>query len=562
MKEAKCDVVFYFGDPDERNSLYQLKQWIQPLERLAKHTRVAVVTASDRAAELVQQTTLKHRNYASMEESIQFYDELSPAIILYPNQFFENFSIWGNPDAFHVFVSHGESDKTYMSQNSLQFFDYVFTAGDIAKMRIRDHVPGFSQVRCVNIGRPQLLDKVGPTPDFFRRDNNRQVILYAPTWEGGLPQNRYGSLQSHGLAMVRAILKHGDMYQLIYKPHPFTGSIFPAASKINKKISDEIRSAGSGHVVDQSPFGWQAREADLLITDVSAVAYDWLATAKPILITKPNEIRAEVYAGGILGAVELIDARNASDICKRIEESLRSSDSSEFFAKWSRKYFASAIDKTTQTERFVLEVLNLLLRKRPTYKARQVRQEGRSSRRSGFRGFLINRLPLKFKLRVIDAISTAFNWPVETLDTVALHLSVNGLNTSVLRELAQSRSVLLVAGSTVNFVKLELLRLKDKNLRGNLQVRFAPSAKDVVALIKSQQPTQILYLSHGAHNHFGIRLNGIKHVLYKPEKQAGFVVDHNLIAYNEIVTGSSEIKTAIESRVFRPEGWNISLTSS
>jgi len=562
LNTAKCDVVFYFGDPEERNSLYQLRQWIQPLERLAKHCEVAVVTASKKAAELVQQTSLRGHNYANMEDSIDFLNELSPAVILYPNQFFGNFSIWGNPDAFHVFVSHGESDKTYMSQNSLQFFDYVFTAGHIAKMRIRDHVPGFSQVRCVNIGRPQLLDEVGPTPNFFLRDNNRQVILYAPTWEGGLPQNRYGSVQSHGLAMVRAILAHGGKYQLIYKPHPFTGSIFPAASEINRKICDEIGSAGSGHVVDQSPFGWQAKEADLLITDVSAVAYDWLATAKPILITKPKENKAEVYAGGILGAVELIDARDASDICQRIENSLTSSNSAEFFSQWSAKYFASAIDESTQTERFVLETLKLVRKNKGSYNWEPKRKQSDTSRRTGLRRFVIRKLPLKFKLRLLNTLSTLLSWPAHEVETLALHLSADRIDGKLIRELTQHGSTLLLVGTIDNFIKTWLLRLEDKTLLRNLQVRFTPAAKDVVALIRNQRTEEVLYLTHDAINHFGIRLNGIKHVLYKPEQQAGFMVDHNLIAYNEIRTDSLELKTEIESRVVRPEGWNIVLTGS
>jgi hypothetical protein len=559
MSNSKYEVVFYFGDPEERNSLYQLKQWIQPLERLSKYCKVAVATANEKAAAVVAASQLQGFNYKNMDESVKFVNDLSPKVILYPNQFFRNFSIWAYPDAFHVFVSHGESDKTYMSQNSLQFFDYVFTAGNVAKMRIRDHVPGFSQLRCINIGRPQLLDEVPPASEKFLKDADRKTILYAPTWEGGLPQNRYGSVQTHGLEIVKAILSHGDKYQLIYKPHPFTGSIFPAAAEENRKIIAEVEAAGKGHIFDSSPFGWQPKVADLMITDVSAVAYDWLATAKPILITKPLETAAEIYQGGILGALELVEAKDAGNICSRIEKSLSARNSSAFFQHWSNQYYESAIEETTQTERFVAETMKLLATKRNSLSGSNVITPKKPSTRASLRRFLIGKLPLNLKLRIIQIVSASLNWPTRKAETVALHLSVPEISEKLVLDLAKSNSTLLLVGTLDNFAKANIMKLRHPGLRRNLQVRFTPAAKDVVAFIKQQNPQEIFYLTHDAINHFGIRLNGIMHILYKPEDQSRFRVDHNLIAYNEILSSDSILKSEIQAKIVRPEGWNITL---
>lgn len=555
----QAEVVFYFGDPEERNSLYQLKQWIQPLERLSKYCQVAVVTANKLAAEVVGASALQGFNYKNMEESVQFITDLNPKIILYPNQFFRNFSIWAYPGAFHIFVSHGESDKTYMSQNSLQFFDYVFTAGNVAKMRIRDHVPGFSQLRCINIGRPQLLDQVPAGSDRFIKDDSRKTILYAPTWEGGLPQNRYGSVESHGLEIVKAILSQGDKYQLIYKPHPFTGSIFPTAAEENRKIIAELQSAGNGHIYDSSPFGWQPKLADLMITDVSAVAYDWLATAKPILITKPREIKAEIYQGGILGALELIEEKDSGEICSRIEKSLGDRNSSVFFQHWSEQYYETAIVENTQTERFIEETMKLLEAKHNDVRRSDHIKPKKVSTRTTLRRFLIGKLPLNLKLRIIQLISASLNWPTRKAETVALHLSVPEISEKLVLDLTQSTSTLLLVGTLDNFAKANFMKFRHSGLKHNLQVRFTPAAKDVVALIKQQNPQEIFYLTHDAINHFGIRLNGIKHVLYKPENQSRFRVDHNLIAYNEILSSASKLKSEIQAKVERPEGWNITL---
>ena len=48
-----------------------------------------------------------------------------------------------------------------------------------------------------------------------------------------------------------------------------------------------LAKAGDRHLVDSGGYGWQWDFADACITDVSAVAYDWLATGKPLLITEP-----------------------------------------------------------------------------------------------------------------------------------------------------------------------------------------------------------------------------------------------------------------------------------
>ena len=559
MVAGKFDVVFYFGDPEQRNSLYQLKQWIQTLERLSKFCKVAVVTANLKAAAVVDSSQLQGFNYKNMDDAVQFVNDLSPKVILYPNQFFKNFSVWSYPGAFHVFVSHGESDKTYMSQNSLQFFDYVFTAGDVAKKRIRDHVPGFSQVRCINIGRPQVLDAIPPAPKNFHRDEGRKLILYAPTWEGGLPQNRYGSVQSHGFEIVRAILTQGDKFQLIYKPHPFTGTVFPAAGEENRRIIQAVSSAGNGHLYDSSPFGWQPQVADLMITDVSAVAYDWLATAKPILITKPTDASAEIYQGGILGALDLIDANDASEICSRIEKSLSNKNSQTFFNNWSRKYYASAIVESTKTERFIAETLTLINKKSTFDRNTTIVKPRKTYRSTSIRRAIIKRMPLSLKLIILQLIGSFVNWPTRKAERIALHLSVPSVSEKLLLDCTGDKSTLLLVGTLDNFFRANAVRLRNRSLRKLLQVRFTPAAKDVVARIRKQAPREIFYLTHDETNHYGIRLNGIRHVLYKPEHQHKFKVDHNLIAYNEIISGDAGLKSEIELTVQRPEGWKITL---
>lgn len=130
------NVVFFFGDSVERKSLYQLRQWLSPLSRLAEQTSVKVVCSTEEASLAAKSSGLEVIRGNSIGHAIQLTKSLKPKVILYPNMFYENYPLWAEGAATHVFVSHGESDKSYMSQNAIKFFDYLFVAGEMAIERI------------------------------------------------------------------------------------------------------------------------------------------------------------------------------------------------------------------------------------------------------------------------------------------------------------------------------------------------------------------------------------------------------------------------------------------
>ena len=55
----------------------------------------------------------------------------------------------------------------------------------------------------------------------------------------------------------------------------------------DKAIRALLAKGGDRHLIDREGYGWQWDFADACITDISAVAYDWLATGKPLVITEP-----------------------------------------------------------------------------------------------------------------------------------------------------------------------------------------------------------------------------------------------------------------------------------
>jgi len=116
----------------------------------------------------------------------------------------------------------------------------------------------------VQVGRPQL-DHVYPGAPDWPRDSGRRVF-YAPTWEGDRPSIAYGSLVSHGLALVTALSAVPDV-RIIYRPHPRTGRASAAHAAADRQIRSVLKESGDRHLVDHGDYGWQWAFADACVTE-------------------------------------------------------------------------------------------------------------------------------------------------------------------------------------------------------------------------------------------------------------------------------------------------------
>src|SRR5690606_19188035 len=111
---------------------------------------------------------------------------------------------------------------------------------------------------------PQI-DVEYSTPFFM--DKSRTTVLYAPTWEGGRTSMRYGSVASHGVEIASKILADNG-FRLIYRPHPRIGIVIEEHRRADQQVRAMIEQANAadpsaGHLIDDSPFGWQLTAADV-----------------------------------------------------------------------------------------------------------------------------------------------------------------------------------------------------------------------------------------------------------------------------------------------------------
>jgi len=113
-------------------------------------------------------------------------------------------------------------------------------------------------------------------------------VLYAPTWEGWTADPAHTSLVRTGPALVERLVGLADV-RVIYKPHPLTGSVSPAAAAADAAIRSVIAGAGGRHltVAGPAPTLYECfNDADLLIADISSVLSDFITSQKPYVV--PN----------------------------------------------------------------------------------------------------------------------------------------------------------------------------------------------------------------------------------------------------------------------------------
>ncbi|MCL5270418.1 MAG: CDP-glycerol glycerophosphotransferase family protein [bacterium] len=189
-----------------------------------------------------------------------------------------------------VQIFHGVSFKGKMYTPGIRRFSDLFLVGEdmrrrfVAKGLFPEEWPGFHRIGMPkldaffdgSLDREAILREAGADPA-------RPVVLYAPTWR---PES---SLYSHGVEFMRRAAAR-DGWTLLIKLHDWAWN--PATNPIDwRRVAPElegprVRFARGANVV---PYLFAA---DLLVSDASSVANEYLLLNRPIVwIDVPDLIR-------------------------------------------------------------------------------------------------------------------------------------------------------------------------------------------------------------------------------------------------------------------------------
>lgn len=346
LDDYSPEVLVYFGGRKE--SAYQLHVWLTTLERVPERT--LVLLRDPKVLEGLPATGLPVLCVPGSVDLMALNLDTAH-VALFAANVGNSLHVLRLPHLMTVFIGHGDSDKSASSSPFAKAYDEIWVAGPAARERYRRAQVGVRDDDIVEVGRPQL-DALVLSPE--RADGHVPTLLYAPTWEGWNAEQHYTSVDSLGPELVAAVLADPRPVRVIYKPHPFTGRRDARIARAHNRIVAMLEAAnatatGESTVItlvtaaepDAVPVGldgaftrstrsavdtetaraeaetaaWAARhrashavvgpdgpslfscfdQADALLTDVSSVLTDFMATGRPYAVTNPTAVPVDTF---------------------------------------------------------------------------------------------------------------------------------------------------------------------------------------------------------------------------------------------------------------------------
>lgn len=272
-------VGVYF--PTAPVTTYQLDGWAEGFRALDDAFGLTVICRDSRVAAQVRETLrLRAVSVATHRQLIDLLDRSAVRLLLYPNLDPLDFEPLADPRIVHVYVGHGDSDKTVFSSRQTLAFDHYFVADGSAARRV-----GAALERDLPEGWLRTIGPTGLDPDTWAApvDLTRPVVVYAPTWEGGAGAGSHTSLLSGGLDLLERLLGDGTL-RVVYRPHPLTGVDDARVRAADRRARSLVERAGHRVGADVGLEEVMAGSA-ALVADVSAVVGLWRDSGRPLVLT-------------------------------------------------------------------------------------------------------------------------------------------------------------------------------------------------------------------------------------------------------------------------------------
>lgn len=360
-KSEQTTVVAFFADAPV--NLYQVRQWYEQLRELNNVFRVIVVSFHPRTFNaLSREAGVPIVFVSSMRRYEQIMGDIKPSAVLYFNHNRANLSSMVHRDALTIYLSHGESEKPYMTWGQIRAYDFHFIAGNAAYNRLAKHMINYDvSKRTRIIGRPQadFLDNLCADIGALT------TVIYAPTREGDRDSMNLSSVKSIGVNLVSQILAQG--HRLIYRPHPALGTNDSSYKAAHLRILDiivannkNIRDTRLHSVYDCEPsIDWQILESSICVTDMSAFGFDFLASSKPIILLLPDEYSPVSDEATYLDAVYSLSFSDVDRFTELLSESLHADSLSEARHSCARYYY-DGLGVSPATPRFIQAVAEIV----------------------------------------------------------------------------------------------------------------------------------------------------------------------------------------------------------
>lgn len=324
LQQYRPEFVVYYAA--RNGARYQLGMWLPYFERLNR--RFIIITCYPSTVSEIRQLTSAPVVIPKLRSAHGrlwhlVVDSLKAAFYVQNHQ--ANADMLRFDRLTHIWLNHGDSDKAANYSGRHAAFDKVFVSGQQGVERYGAHGVRIRPEQFAIVGRPQIERIL--TRDEPLQLGTPRTVLYAPTWHGGKPNTNYSSLPL-GSRIIDALLKRGAT--VIFRPHPSTyrdPQQAGLAHDIQRQLSADRKSSGRQHVFGKvAELDWDIPECfnhcDALITDVSSVASDFLATGKPMAMVAIQQKGAAFRQAIPMARVAYVIESDLSTLPKALDELL------------------------------------------------------------------------------------------------------------------------------------------------------------------------------------------------------------------------------------------------
>ncbi|MFE9442735.1 hypothetical protein ACFYO2_27940 [Streptomyces sp. NPDC006602] len=242
LGEYRPETVLYFSG--SKDSAYQVNMWLETMEQLDSRPLIIL-----RERVILQNLAPSTVPVICVPGGVHLMNmDLSTVrVALYAANVGKNIHLLRVPTMKHVFIGHGDSDKLASVNPFSKVYDEVWTAGRAGRDRYAIADVGVRDEDIVEVGRPQLA----PIQNWQGVPDGRMAtVLYAPTWEGWDDSPGNTSILLAGENIVKKLVKADPPVRVLYKPHPFTGTVSAQAKAAHQRITALVAKAAAQRAAD------------------------------------------------------------------------------------------------------------------------------------------------------------------------------------------------------------------------------------------------------------------------------------------------------------------------
>jgi hypothetical protein len=294
LDDYQPEVVVHLSGPDTAS--YQINTWLESLESLDR--RVFIVLRDHPLFSRMASTSIPTLELKDPGELLML-DFSSVRVGLFPSNTGNNIHLLRLPTLVSAFIGHGDSDKSASNNPFSRAYDELWVAGEAGADRYRRSGLGLHEDQYRFVGRPQVHGiarepRLGSEPV--------PTVLYAPTWEGVNLEQEYSSVSAVGVRVIEALLASDPPVRIVFKAHPFTGQrdakYRAVLARIAALLDDAAARTGIDHrVIKGGSINEWFNRASALITDISSVVSDFLASEKPYAVFNHTDLDDETFRG-------------------------------------------------------------------------------------------------------------------------------------------------------------------------------------------------------------------------------------------------------------------------